>query len=155
VSQESNEEPAMRIPIAIILAAGLAGPLLPVAVQAGEEAPPPVVPKQQAQTQRFATDATLRLEMQGIRAAVEALGHYEMGHMASPQAADFATEIEGHVRTIVATCKLPPDADAALHAIIFPLLQNATALKKKPQDLSSIPPMRDALERYDRQFYDP
>jgi hypothetical protein len=151
----------MRLPIAIILAAGLAGALSPVAARQHEHAPAPVTPKPETPAtpttpaQRYATDATLRQEMQGIRSAVEALRHFEMGHMASPQAVDFATAIEGHVRTIIANCKLPPDADAALHAIIVPLMQNAAALKKDPHDPSSIPAMRDALERYDRQFYDP
>jgi hypothetical protein len=145
----------MRLSISIILAAGLAGALSPVAAAPHAHAVAPAPAKRQSAEQRFATDATLRLEMQGIRGAVEALGHYEMGHMGQAQAVDFATEIEGHVRTIIANCKLKPDADAALHAIIFPLMQNAGALKQKPQDLSSIAPMRDALERYDRQFYDP
>lgn len=145
----------MRLSITIVLAAGLAGALSPVAASTHQYAAAPAPSKQQAPAQRFATDATLRLEMQGIRGAVEALAHYEMGHMGEAQAVDFATEIEGHVRTIIANCKLKPDADAALHAIIVPLMQNAVALRQKPQDLSAIPPMRDALERYDRQFYDP
>ena len=145
----------MRASITVILAAGLAGALSPVAASTHQHAASPAPSKQQAPAQRFATDATLRLEMQGIRGAVEALAHYEMGHMGEAQAVDFATEIEGHVRTIIANCKLKPDADAALHAIIVPLMQNAVALRQKPRDLSAIPPMREALKRYDRQFYDP
>jgi hypothetical protein len=114
-----------------------------------------VASKQQAATPRYATDETLRREMQGIRASVEALVHYEHGHMGPEQAVILASAIEEHVRTIIANCKLPPDADAALHAIIVPLMQNAAALKQKPQDLSTIAAMRSALEQYDRQFRDP
>ena len=143
----------MRLTIALLLAAGLAGALSPVA--AHEHATAPVASKQQAPAQRFATDATLRTEMKGIRSAVDALAHYEMGHMGQDQAVEFATSIEGHVNTIVANCKLPPDADAALHAIIVPLVQNAAALKQNPTDLSAIAPMRSALARYDSQFADP
>jgi hypothetical protein len=145
----------MRLPIAFILAAGLAAPVSPVAARQHDHSPAPVASKQPAPAQRFASDATLRDEMQGIRTAVEALGHYEMGHMGPAQAVDFATAIEDHVRTIIAKCKLPPDADAALHAIIVPLMQNAGALKKNPKNLSAIAPMRSALERYDREFRDP
>ena len=145
----------MRLSIAILLAVGLSAAIPPVAAQQHEHAPAPAPSTQQAPAQRFATDATLRREMQGIRSAVEALGHYEMGHMGAAQAVEFATAIEGHVRTIIAECKLPPDADAALHAIIVPLMQNAGALKQKPEELSAIAPMRSALEQYDRQFFDP
>ena len=108
-----------------------------------------------APAQRHATDAVLREEMQGIRAAVGGLGHYAHGHIEAALAVQLAGQVEERVRTIIANCKLPPDADAALHAIIVPLIQNAGALKKDPQDLAAIQPMRDALARYARQFDDP
>jgi hypothetical protein len=107
-----------------------------------------------AAAQRYTTDPTLRTEMQGIRASVEGLGHYEHGHIGPPQAVQLAEAIEGHVRTIVATCKLPPDADAALHTIIVPLVQHAGALKKDPADLAHVEGLRNALAAYDRQFRD-
>ena len=143
----------MRLTIGIILACALAGVAPSLAAQEHESAP--VASKPQASTQRFVPDATLRREMQGIHASVEALAHYEHGHMGAAQAVTLATAIEEHVNTIIANCKLPPDADAALHAIIVPLLQNASALKQKPEDLSAIAPMRSALEQYERQFRDP
>ena len=109
----------------------------------------------EAPAQRYATDAVLREEMQGIRAAVGGLDHYAHGHVEPALAVQLAGDVEERVRTIIANCKLPPDADAALHAIIVPLMQNAGALKKDPQDLAAIQPMRDALARYARQFDDP
>lgn len=145
----------MQLRIGIILAAGLAGATPAFATHQHEHAVASATPTQQAATQRFASDATLQREMQGIRASVEALGHYEHGHMGPEQAVILASAIEGHVRTIVANCKLPPEADAALHGIIGPLVQGAGALKQKPEDLSPISPMRSALERYDSQFADP
>ena len=144
----------MRRSIVLILATALGGALSPALAAQHQHAPPPKA-AQAAPAQRFATDATLRKEMKGVRTAVEALAHYEMGHMGAAQAVEFATQIEGHVRTIVAECKLPPDADAALHAIIVPLVQEAGALKAKPQDLAPIERMRAALASYDRQFFDP
>jgi hypothetical protein len=108
-----------------------------------------------APAQRWATDAPLREGMAGIRAAVEALGHYEMGHMGPEQAAEQAARIQAHVRDIIANCKLAPEADAALHLIIAPLMQQAAALQADPRKLEAIAPMRDALAAYARQFDDP
>ena len=103
-------------------------------------------------SQRWPADATLRRNMRGIRAAVEALGHYEHGHMGAEQAVAMASKIEGHANEIIAQCKLPPDADAALHAILVPLMSGAARLKSDPTRLDAIPPMREALARYEQQF---
>ena len=105
--------------------------------------------------QRWATDTPLREGMQGIRVAVDALGHYEHGHMRPDQAVLLADKIEGHVRDMVAHCTLAPEADAALHAIIAPLLGNASALRRDPGNLTVIAPMRKAMADYARQFDDP
>jgi hypothetical protein len=105
--------------------------------------------------QRWEADVPLHEGMQGVRAAVEALGHYEHGHMGSEQAVVLAEKVEGHVRNIIANCKLTPEADAALHAIIVPLMQNAAALKREPHKLEAIPPLRESLEQYALQFDDP
>ena len=110
---------------------------------------------QEAPAQRFATDAMLRAGMHGIRAAVEGLGHYEMGHLRPEQAATLAAQVQAHVRDIVANCKLPPEADAALHVIIVPLMTNAAALEADPKELEAIAPMRAALADYVRRFDDP
>jgi hypothetical protein len=124
------------------------------AAQDHEHHPTPAA-TQQAPAQRYATDAPLRAGMHGIRAAVEGLGHYEMGHMGPEQAATLAAQIQAHVRDIIANCKLPPEADAALHLIIVPLMTNAAALEADPKKLEAIAPMRAALGEYARQFDDP
>lgn len=143
----------MRIVLSAVLLAGLAVACPRAYAQHHDHHAPAAVPA--APVQRHATDATLRQEMRGVRAAVEGLGHYEHGHMAPELATRLAGQVEEHVRTIIANCKLAPDADAALHAIIVPLMQNAAALKKHPQDTAAIAPMRDALAEYARQFDDP
>jgi len=108
----------------------------------------------QATGQRWSTDAPLRAGMAAIRESVGDLKHHEMGHMSPDQAKQAATDIEHRVHDIVATCKLAPEADAALHRIIAPLLENAAALKADPGRLDAIPPMREALAEYARQFDD-
>ena len=102
----------------------------------------------------YATDAPLRENMAGIQQAVVALEHGAHGHLDAAQVNALADKVSGHVREIVAECKLPPDADAALHRIIVPLVQEAGKLKAQPQDLSPVAAMRDALDRYDAQFVD-
>jgi hypothetical protein len=109
----------------------------------------------QAPARRYATDAPLRKGMASLLATVEALGHYEHGHMGPQQAVLLATRIEADVDGIIRECRLPPDADAALHAILLPLLGQARALKAEPTDFGAIPPMRAALADYERLFDDP
>lgn len=103
----------------------------------------------------WTTDAPLREGMGRIRQAVDALGHYEKGHMGAEQAVVLAGDIERDVNFLIANCKLDPAADAALHAIIAKLLQGAHALKTDPSNLAAIAPMRAAVAEYGRTFDDP
>lgn len=141
----------MRIIFFAVLAAGLGIAIQPVLAQhqdhhsATAEAP----------AQRFATDAVLRENMRGIRKSVDALARYEHGHVDPEQATILAGNIEGHVNDIIANCKLPPDADAALHAVIVPLMRNAATLKANPAKLGPVAAMRESLAQYRRQFDDP
>jgi hypothetical protein len=106
-------------------------------------------------SQRFPTDATLREQMRAIRGNVLALEHYGHGHITKALAAQLADQITAHVNTIIANCKLPPDADAALHGIIGSLLQNASALKADPGRSDTVAGMHKALDQYGRTFDDP
>lgn len=116
---------------------------------------PAAAVSQEIPAQRYATDAPLRKGMAQIRTAVDALGHYERGHMGAEQAAGFASDIQAQVAYLVANCKLEPEADAALHGIIAKLGAGAQALKTDPANLAAIPPMREALADYQRTFDDP
>ena len=142
----------MRIVPNLLLAAtlGLASPLVDAQEHAHHHAAPTAAST--APTQRYATDVPLRENMAGIRDAVTALEHAEHGHLDAAQVTALADKVSAHVRTIVAECKLPPDADHAMHGIIAPLVGNASKLKAAPQDLSPVPGLRAALESYDLQF---
>lgn len=126
---------------------------LPAQAQHSHEHPAPAA-AQATPAQRWATDAPLRTGMAKIRTAVDALQHYERGHMGPEQAVELATQIQQQIAYLVANCKLEPQADAALHVIIAELGASAQALKDDPSDLSVIPPMRQALQHYPRQFDD-
>jgi len=145
----------LLFPLTPLCVAGLMGEPAHAGNHASHALPDAARSTPPAAGQRWATDAPLREGMQGIRVAVDALGHYEHGHMGPDQAVLLADKIEGHVRIIVANCRLAPDADAALHAIIAPLLHNAGALKRDPVNLAAIAPMRKAVADYARQFDDP
>lgn len=108
-----------------------------------------------APVQRWAADAPLREGMTRVRAALEELRHYEMGHMTPAMARERAVAIEDAVAGMFAHCKLAADADAALHGTLLPLLTAAQRLDKDPRDLSAIAAMRHAVAAYPQRFDDP
>lgn len=105
--------------------------------------------------QRYATDAPLREGMRRVRAALDELRHYEMGHMPEQIALERVGDIEEATRYMFANCKLAAAPDAALHGMLVPLLAAAAALKKNPQDLPAVGAMRNAVADYPRYFDDP
>ena len=140
----------MRCPIPVFAIAALMGVamMLPAHTARAQHHHGQTQAPAQAPTQRWAADAPLRQGMRDIRAAVGGLGHYQDPE----QVAILAGQVEDHVERIIANCRLAPEADAALHAIIVPLLRNAGELKRNPRSPHAIAPMRDALASYDRLF---
>jgi hypothetical protein len=126
---------------------------LALAQQHAHQAPAPTASRVPAQ--RYATDATLREQMRAIRENVSTLERRGSGNISPEVAAQLAEQITGHVNTIIVNCKLPPDADAALHNIIGPLLQNASALKTESGRKDAVAGMRAALDQYAHTFDDP
>lgn len=108
-----------------------------------------------APAQLWMPDAPLREGMRRASVAVDALRHYEMGHMSAPMAADRAGDVEDAVVYMLANCKLTAEPDAALHGILVPLLSAAQALQSDPQNLKPIAEMRAALAHYPQYFNDP
>ena len=103
----------------------------------------------------WATDAPLRDGMKRVREALAELRHHEMGHMSPDQAREQAAAIEAAIASIFASCKLAPEADAALHGILAPLLAGAKRLHANPADKAAIAAMRDAVAGYAQRFDDP
>ena len=110
------------------------------------------------QGRKWSTDEPLRINMEGIRSAVVA--KHDAIHDGSLSATEYealAGTIEAHVATIVAECKLAPEADANLHLIVADLLEGADAMRGKSQSAPSaggIHVMR-ALDAYGRYFDHP
>ena len=80
--------------------------------------------------QKWQTDAPLRLGMANIRAAFDA-DHpaIHAGKQTDDQYAALATRIDQQVKSIVANCRLPADADANLHFIVADLLQGVSLMR--------------------------
>jgi len=106
--------------------------------------------------QRWATDAPLRAGMRSIRQAVQALDHYEHGHMDATQAHNTAQQIDTAVNQMIAQCKLKPDADAALHGLLVKFIAGAKAVRESQDTpMPQINAMREALVQYPQLFNDP
>jgi len=81
---------------------------------------------------RWQTDAALRTGMAEIRGALakrhrEAVG----GKMSAAEYAALGATIEKNVASIVANCKLPPEADRNLHVVVAQLVSAADDLRGK------------------------
>lgn len=105
--------------------------------------------------QRWQADASLREGMRRIHDAVEELHRYELGRMNRTSALAHVASIQDAGAFIFTHCKLPPDADAALHGILVPLLGAAQTLSDDPQAIAAVATMRDAVAGYPRYFDDP
>lgn len=79
---------------------------------------------------KWVTDASLRDGMADIRAAFDA-DHpaIHAGQQTDAQYAVLAGRIESQVNSIVANCRLPPEADANLHYLIADLSQGVGLMR--------------------------
>lgn len=141
--------------LGLAAALGLAAPALAQHDHAAHGQATPAAKSAAAPASGWATDAPLREGMARVKAALSDLSHHEMGHMTDEQAAERAGAVEDAVQYMFANCKLAPEPDAALHAILVPLLASAQRLGKDPSDKAAVAAMREAVAPYGKQFDDP
>lgn len=110
-------------------------------------------------TRKWPTDASLRSGMAGIRSAFDA-DHPAIhdGKETDAQYDALAGRIESQVNSIVANCKLPPDADANLHYVIADLSQGVSLMRGRDpgrtrHDGAAL--VHGALAAYGKYFDDP
>ena len=103
----------------------------------------------------WAPDASLREGMARVRAALADLDTHAPDAVPRDVALRLVDEIEDATRTMFARCRLPPDADAALHGMLVPLLAASGALRKDPADRGAVAAMHKAIANYPRWFADP
>jgi hypothetical protein len=108
---------------------------------------------------KWQTDAALRSGMTSIRAAFDA-DHpaIHAGKQSDAQYAALATHIDQQVKSIVANCRLPADADANLHLVIADLLQGIALMRGEDPQHSrhdGAARVHGALNAYGQYFDDP
>jgi hypothetical protein len=108
---------------------------------------------------KWPTDASLRQGMAAIHAAFRT-DHpaIHAGSETDEQYAALAAKIEAQVNTIVANCKLPPEADANLHFVIADLLQGVSLMRGEDPEHSrhdGAARVHGALRAYPKYFDDP
>jgi hypothetical protein len=108
---------------------------------------------------KWPTDASLRAGMAHIRAAFDAdHAAIHAGKETDDAYAALAGRIEQEVNTIVANCRLAPDADAQLHYVVGDLLQGVGLMRggdpaKTRHDGAAL--VHGALIAYGKYFDDP
>ncbi len=108
---------------------------------------------------KWASDAPLRASMTKIRDAVDAkLPAVHRGKLATAQYDALGGEIEVQVANIVQNCKLDPQADEVLHAILAELLEGNEKLRgrsAKAERSAGVAQVVRSLEQYARYFEHP
>lgn len=115
---------------AALMAGAAAAPALAAGAHSHDhDASPRLTPNQGKQ---WGTDAPLRQGMSAIRRTVEPqLERVHAGKVDRTGYARMAADIEAQVAYIVGNCKLDPEADAVLHAIIAELGEGVDALQAR------------------------
>ena len=106
-----------------------------------------------AEGQRWATDAPLREAMLWIRdgVALNATAFHD-GTLSAAAAQTLAAAVEGDVQFMIANCRLAPEPDAALHALIGRMLGAAEALRDDPLSTGGLPQLEAVLNDYGATF---
>jgi hypothetical protein len=117
-----------------------------------EHGPAPVL----AEGQRWATDEPLRAAMTRIREAVERnSAAYDQQQLQAVDAETLASAVEQDITYMVANCRLEPEPDAALHALIGRMMNAAAALRKEPMSDAGLPQLVAVLHEYHATFDHP
>jgi hypothetical protein len=109
-----------------------------------------------AEGQRWATDAPLREAMLRIRDGVAASAPaFHASALSADAARALAAAVEADVQFMIANCRLEPEPDAALHALIGRMLGAAEALRAGPLSADGLPRLEAALNDYGSAFDHP
>lgn len=154
---------APRLIAALLMALGTLAPGAWAAAAAHDHAAashqgPAATPHAAPAHKRWTTDAPLRDGITAIRAALEPqLKDARQGKLAPAQYQALAQQTEAQVGHIVANCKLPEDADAALHGILAQIGEGTDAMagKSRLSPREGVMKVAAALDTYGRRFDHP
>lgn len=103
---------------------------------------------------KWSTDAPLREGMEGIRTGVAELRAKDRFSIADYRR--LGDTVDARVAAIVRDCKLAPEADASLHAVIAELSAAAGEMRAPwPQPARGLNRAKEALDNYQRNFEHP
>lgn len=118
--------------------------------------PAPAPPPALAEGQRWATDAPLREAMLRIREGVASRLHaFHEASLSAGEAQALAAAVEADVQYMIANCRLEPQPDAALHALIGRMLGAAEALRADPAASGGMPQLVSVVRDYGATFDHP
>ncbi|MBS0338577.1 MAG: hypothetical protein JSS40_17600 [Proteobacteria bacterium] len=109
--------------------------------------------------QKWATDAPLRKGMEDIRNAIaDRKDAIHAGKLTPAKYAALADRIDAQVAYMVQNCKLAPEADAQLHAVIGEMMEGTEAARGKVRKVdrhAGVDKVVAALEAYNKHFDHP
>ncbi|MCW3147064.1 DnrO protein [Stutzerimonas stutzeri] len=109
-----------------------------------------------ANGQQWATDAALREGMTRIHEAVDAaLAQAPDEGLNDAQARDLQQAIDAAAAYLTGNCRLAPEPDAALHALLGQLLQGAEALGDRHAREAALGQVIASLQQYSELFSEP
>ena len=148
---------AAALSIALAATAGAQTPAQPPAHDHGHASAPAKLALDHGK--KWSTDAPLRDGMAKIRALVEPkIDAAHAGRITPAQYKEIASGVETEIASIVANCKLPPEADAMLHLVIADLVHGADVMagkEPKAKPLQGFGVTVTALNNYGRYFDHP
>lgn len=105
---------------------------------------------------QWATDEGLREGMTRLRTSVnQALPHDPAQPLKAETAIQLQKDVDAAVSYMIANCKLPGAADAALHGLLIELLKGAEALSEEADREKGVQQIVSTLERYPEVFAAP
>lgn len=106
--------------------------------------------------EKWKTDAPLRANITLIRDDLAAMmGSIHDGSFTAAQYTDLAGRIEKHLLSMIAQCKLPPDADAQLHVLLVDFFAGVNAMKGDENRMQGAVKIVRGLEAYSTYFDHP
>lgn len=103
---------------------------------------------------KWPTDDSLRTGMTAIRDRLQAaMGPIHANTFSGGDYEGLASAIDKEIGTIVASCKLPRNADDQLHLVLVQVTAGTAAMKKDGDRMGGAVKVMRALESYD-QFFD-
>lgn len=109
-----------------------------------------------AEAGQWATDEGLREGMTRLRASLnQAIPHDPAQPLDAETAIQLQKDVDAAVSYMIANCKLPGAADAALHGLLIDLLKGAEALSEETDREKGVQQIVATLERYPEVFAAP